>query len=459
MDILYSVIAFILALGVLVTVHEFGHFWVARRLGVKVLTFSVGFGRALWSHRPRGGETEYVIAMIPLGGYVKMLDESEGEVAAHERQRAFNRKPLSTRVAVVVAGPAFNFLFAIVVYACMYMVGVDGLRPIVDGTMSGSAAERAGFRPGDELTSVQGAEVESWQSAAQAIIAASLADRRIEVDVVDADERRQERVIDLGEIVVDDLTRGQFFDRIGFAPARPLLPAIIGRLESGQPAERDGFQIGDRVLEAVGRKVEGWSDWVRIVRERPGETFPVVVERDGAAVTIRLTPDVEQAADGVPFGRIGAGVGDPGDLGGVADRYFVTERYAPWSALWKGAEKTGEITALTLRMIWKMVRLEVSLDNLSGPIGIAEYAGVSAQSGLSRFLEFLGIVSVSLGILNLLPIPLLDGGHLFYYAVEFIRGRPVSETTLMVGQRLGIALLVGLMGFALYNDLARLLGY
>ena len=455
MDILYSVVAFILALGVLVTVHEFGHFWVARRLGVKVLTFSVGFGRAVWSHRPRGGETEYVIAMIPLGGYVRMLDESEGEVAEHERHRAFNRKPLSTRVAVVAAGPAFNFLFAVAAYACMYMVGVDGLRPIVDGTTSGSVAERAGFRSGDELTSVQGAEVESWQSAAQAIIAASLADRRIEVDVVDADKRRQERVIDLGEIVVDDLTRGQFFDRIGLAPARPLLPAVIGHVESGRPAERDGFRTGDRVLEAAGQKVEGWSDWVRIVRERPGETFVVVIERDGATVTIRLTPDVEQAADGSAFGRIGAGVGDPG---GVAEQYFVTERYAPWSALVKGAEKTGEITALTIRMIWKMVRLEVSLDNLSGPIGIAEYAGVSAQSGLSRFLEFLGIVSISLGILNLLPIPLLDGGHLFYYAVEFFRGRPVSETTLFVGQRLGIALLVGLMGLALYNDLARLLG-
>ncbi len=457
MDILYSVIAFVLALGVLVTVHEFGHFWVARRLGVKVLTFSVGFGRALWSHRPRGGETEYVIAMIPLGGYVKMLDEAEGEVAEDERHRAFNRKPLSTRVAVVAAGPAFNFLFAVVAYACMYMVGIDGLRPIVDSTTSGSVAERAGFRSGDELTSVQGDEVESWQSAVQAIIAASLAGRRIEIDVVDADERRQERVIDLGEIVVDDLTRGRFFDRIGFAPARPLIPAVIGYLESGRPAERDGFRAGDRVLEAAGREVEGWADWVRIVRERPGETFPVVVERDGAAVTIRLTPDVEQAADGSAFGRIGAGVGDPGDSD-VADRYFVTERYAPWSALLKGAEKTAEITTLTLRMIWKMVRLEVSLENLSGPVGIAEYAGVSAQSGLSRFLEFLGIVSVSLGILNLLPIPLLDGGHLFYYAVEFFRGRPVSETTLMVGQRLGIALLVGLMGLALYNDLARLLG-
>ena len=455
MDILYSAMAFIVALGVLVTVHEFGHFWVARRLGVKVLTFSVGFGRALWSRRGRGGETEYVIAMIPLGGYVRMLDESEGEVAAHERHRAFNRKPLATRVAVVIAGPAFNFLFAVLAYWCMYMVGVDGLRPIVAGTASGSVAERAGFRPGDELSSVQGAEVESWQSAVQAIIGASLADGRIEVDVVDADDRRQGRVIDLGSIDIDDLTRGRFFDRIGLEPVRPVLPAVIGRLESGRPAERDGLAAGDRVLEAAGREVGSWTDWVRIVRERPGETFVVVVERDGAPVTIRLTPDVEQAADGSRFGRIGARVSETDD---VVDRYFVTERHGPWPALVKGVAKTGEITGLTLRMIWKMVRLEVSLENLSGPIGIAEYAGASARIGLTRFIEFLGIVSVSLGILNLLPIPLLDGGHLLYYAVEFIRGRPVSETSRLAAQRLGIALLVGLMGLAIYNDLARLLG-
>ena len=455
MDILYSAIAFVVALGVLVTVHEFGHFWVARTLGVKVLTFSVGFGRALWSHRSREGETEYVVAMIPLGGYVKMLDESEGDVAEHERHRAFNRQPLPTRIAVVVAGPAFNFLFAILAYWCMYMIGVDGLRPIVAETAPGSVAERAGFQPGDEMESVQGEEVETWQSAVQAIIAASLDDGRIGVEVLDVSHRRQERVIDLGAIGVDDLTRGRFFDRIGLAPAQPVLPAVIGRVEAGRPAQRDGLLPGDRVLEAAGQNVESWPDLVRIVRERPGEMLVVVVERDGARVTIRLTPDVEQAADGSRFGRIGAAVSEPK---GLIDRYFVTERHDPWSAFVKGAAKTGEISELTLRMLWKMVLLEVSLENLSGPIGIAEYAGASARFGLSRFLEFLGIVSVSLGILNLLPIPLLDGGHLLYYTVEFLRGRPVSETFRFVGQRLGIALLVGLMGLALYNDLARLLG-
>ena len=455
MEILYSVIAFVVALGVLVTVHEFGHFWVARTLGIKVLTFSVGFGRALWSRRSGEGETEYVIAMIPLGGYVKMLDESEGDVAEHERHRAFNRQPLSTRVAVVVAGPAFNFLFAILVYWCMYMIGVDGLRPIVAETAPGSVAERAGFQPGDEMESVQGEKVETWQSAVQSIIASSLDERRIEVEVVDASGRRQERAIDLGAIVVDDLTRGRFFQRIGFAPAQPALPSVIGRVEPGRPAQRDGLLPGDRVVQAAGETIGGWSDWVRIVRERPGEMFVVVVERDGAGLEIRLTPDVEQAADGSRFGRIGAGVRQPE---GLIERFYVTERHDPWTALAKGISKTGEISVLTLRMMWKMLLLEVSLENLSGPIGIAEYAGASARFGLSRFLEFLGIVSVSLGILNLLPIPLLDGGHLLYYAVEFLRGRPVSEATRFVGQRLGIALLVGLMGLALYNDLARLLG-
>ena len=455
MDILYSVIAFIVALGVLVTVHEFGHFWVARRLGVKVLTFSVGFGRALWSRRAGADETEYVVAMIPLGGYVKMLDESEGDVAAHERHRAFNRQPLSTKVAVVVAGPVFNFLFAILAYWCMYMIGVDGLRPIVAEIAPGSVAERAGFDAGDEVESVQGEKVETWQSAVQSIIAASLDEGKIGVEVVDASGRRRERVIDLGAIVVDDLTRGRFFDRIGFAPARPVLPAVIGRVESGRPAQRDGLRPGDRVVRAAGEAVAGWSDWVRIVRERPGRTFVVGVERDGAEFEIQLTPDVEEAADGTRFGRIGAGVQAPERL---IERFYVTERYDPWPAFTKGIMKTGEISGLTLRMMWKMLLLEVSLENLSGPIGIAEYAGASARFGLARFLEFLGIVSVSLGILNLLPIPLLDGGHLLYYAVEFLRGRPVPEAARFIGQRLGIALLVGLMGLALYNDLARLLG-
>ena len=455
MDVLYSAIAFVVAIGVLVTVHEFGHFWVARRLGVKVLKFSIGFGRALWSRRHGEDGIEYVVAAIPLGGYVKMLDESEGEVAEHERHRAFNRQPLATRVAVVVAGPAFNFLFAVLAYWCMYMIGVEGLRPTVAEVAPGSVAEQAGFHPGDEIESVQGVKVETWQSAVQSIIAASLDEGRIEIEVVDASGRQRERVVALGAGIVDELTRGRFFQRIGLEPARPAVPAVIGRVESGRPAERDGLRPGDRVVEAAGAAVADWPDWVRIVRERPGETFAVMVERDGARVELRLTPDVEHTADGTRFGRIGAAVHEPE---GLIERFYVTERHGPWPALVKGAAKTADVSMLTLRMLWKMLLLEVSVENLSGPIGIAEYAGTSARIGLARFLEFLGIVSVSLGILNLLPIPLLDGGHLFYYAVEFVRGRPVSEAARFFGQRIGVALLVGLMGLAFYNDLVRLLG-
>ena len=455
MDILYAIVGFIVALGVLVTVHEFGHFWVARRLGIKVLTFSVGFGRALWSRRLGQDETEYVVARIPLGGYVKMLDESEGDVAAHERHRAFNRQPLPTRVAVVVAGPAFNFLFAILAYWCMYMIGVDGLRPVVDEIVPSSIAERAGFQTGDEIESVRDEKVETWQSAVQSIIAASLADGDIRVEVVDASGRQRERTIDPGAIVVDDIARGRFFEQIGFAPAQPVIPAVIGRVEPGRPAHRDGLRPGDRVIRVAGEPIADWSAWVHVVREHPGRTIVVGIERDEAELDIRLTPDVEEAADGTRFGRIGAAVQVPE---GHIEHFYVTERHDPWSGFVKGIVKTGEISELTLRMIWKMLLLEVSLENLSGPIGIAEYAGASARFGLARFLEFLGILSISLGILNLLPIPLLDGGHLLYYAVEFVRGRPVPETVRFVGQRIGVVLLVGLMGLALYNDLARLVG-
>ena len=455
MDILYSVAAFIVAIGVLVTVHEFGHFWVARRLGVKVLKFSVGFGRALWSRRYGVDETEYVLAMIPLGGYVKMLDESEDAVADDERHRAFNRQSLATRVAVVVAGPAFNFIFAILVYWCMYMIGVEGLRPIVADIAPSSVAARAGFHAGDEVQSVQGERVGTWQSVVQAVITAALDTESVRVGVVDTSGATSEHIIDLGGIVVDDLTRGGFFEQIGFAPARLRLPAVIGGVEPGRPAARDGLRAGDRVIQAAGEPVESWADLVRAVREHPGKTLLVVVERSGARLDLVLTPDIARSADGTRFGRIGASVQEPE---GLVERYYVTERHDPWSALVNGVLKTSEISELTLRMMWKMVMLEVSLENLSGPIGIAEYAGASARFGLARFLEFLGIVSVSLGILNLLPIPLLDGGHLLYYAVEFVRRRPVSDATRFFGQRIGIALLVGLMGLALYNDLARLLG-
>jgi regulator of sigma E protease len=454
MQVLVSLLSFIVAIGVLVTVHEFGHFWVARRLGVKVLRFSVGFGRPLFIRRAGPDQTEYVLAAIPLGGYVRMLDESEGEVAEHDRPRAFNRQPLWKRTAVVLAGPIANFLFAVVAYATMFMIGVSGLRAIVGEVHLDSVAARAGLSAGQQIVAVDGRAVGTWESAIQAILGAALERAPAPLEVRGDDGVRRGLSLDLSAISVDDLTRGRFFDTLGFEPLRPSLPARIGTVEAGAAAERAGLAAGDRVLEADGEPVADWGAWVQIVRARPARRFEVIVERDGVHRTLSITPEPTQQGDAT-IGRIGAGVADADHFLG---RYYVTERLGPLQALSRGIVKTGEVTGLTLGMLWRMVLLEVSVENLSGPISIAQYAGVSAQVGLTRFLEFLAIVSVSLGILNLLPVPLLDGGQLLYYLAELVRGRPLSEEAQFVGQRLGIALLVGLMGLAFYNDLARVFG-
>ena len=318
-----------------------------------------------------------------------------------------------------------------------------------------SAAEEAGFRADDEIEAVGGENVASWQSAVASLVTASLDRGRVGIEVVGCIRVRRERILDFERIGVDDLTRGRFFERLGLVPARPTLPAVIGGVEAGEPAERDGIRPGDRVVLAAGAPVESWSHLVHIVRDRPGETFAVVVERGTDRVELVLTPAIRETADGARIGRIGAAVEEPdGQIG----RFYVTERYGPLSAFAKGVERTVEISSLTLRMIWKMVLLEVSLENLSGPIGIAEYAGSSARFGLARFVEFLAIVSVSPGDTQPAAYPSARRGTPVLLRVEFVRGRPVSDETMYVGRHIGIAFLVGLMGLAVYNDLVRLLG-
>jgi regulator of sigma E protease len=454
MQFLYSVASFVLAIGVLVTVHEFGHYWVARRVGVKVLRFSVGFGRPLWLRRAGPDRTEYVIAAIPLGGYVKMLDEAEGDVPPQERHRAFNRQSLARRCAVVVAGPLANFLFAAAAYALTFMIGVSGLKAIVGEVDAGSLAARAGLLPGQQVVAVDGRETRTWEAAVQAILGESLDRAPTRLSVQDPDGTLRDLSLDLSIVGVDDLTRGQFFQTLGLQPGRPSIPARIGSVEPDGAAARGGLRVGDTVLEADGAAVADWSAWVTIVRARPAQPMRVLVERGGVHYTLDITP-VRQVDGDAVYGRIGAGVADA-EL--ALDHYYVTERLLPWQAIARGVLRTVEVTVLSVRMLWRMLLLEVSVENLSGPISIAQYAGVSAQIGLTRFLEFLAIVSVSLGILNLLPVPLLDGGHLLYYLAEAVRGRPLSEAVQFAGQRLGIALLVGLMGLAFYNDLSRLFG-
>jgi regulator of sigma E protease len=452
MSILSSVLWFVIAIGVLVTVHEFGHFWVARRLGVKVLRFSVGFGRPLWRTRAGRDEVEYVIGAIPLGGYVKMLDESEGEVPASEVHRAFNRQSLPVRFAVVSAGPVFNFLFAVIAYWAMFMLGVSGLKPIVGEVAPDSLAAAAGFESGQEIVRIADRETHSWESVIQGIIGGSLSGEPLPVTVDDSSRGTRDLRLDLSAVALDDLTRGQFFDRLGFNPMPPEFQPRMGAIFDGKPADRAGLQKGDLILSVDGTPIKTWHQLVEYLRARPEQKIEVVVERAGQKRRLTLTPAAEKE-NGQTVGKIGAALDED-----VRDQYYAIERYSLIEAFNRAADKTAQVTVLTLRMLWKMVTLEVSVENLSGPISIAQYAGVSAEVGVARFLEFLGIVSISLGIINLLPIPLLDGGHLMYYLIELVQGRPVSEQVQFFAQRLGIAMLVCLMGLAFYNDLARIFG-
>jgi regulator of sigma E protease len=456
MSVLSSVLWFVVAIGVLVTVHEFGHFWVARRLGVKVLRFSLGFGRTLWSRQAGLDQTEYVIAAIPLGGYVKMLDENEGEVAEHERHRAFNRQTLGTRIAIVVAGPAFNFLFAIFAYWLTFVIGIGGLKPIIGEVDPAGTAAASGLGAGQTIVAVDGRETSTWQGVVEAIIGATLKDGTLELQVQESGAPQRGLLLDLQGLGIDDFSRGRLFESLGLTPRRPTIPPVIGEVEAGGPADRGGLRRGDRVLALDGGKIDSWRAFVEFIRAHPEQAVEVQVDRGGVSELLSVQPAAVSDDAGARHGRIGAGVSAPEE---ADDRqYYATLRYSPWTAFSKAVTKTWDMSVLTLRMLWKMVTLQISPKHLSGPISIAQYAGFSAEVGITRFLDFLAIVSISLGILNLLPIPILDGGHLLYYLIESVLGRPVSEEAQFLGQRLGIAMLVGLMGLAFYNDLARIFG-
>ncbi|TXH04141.1 MAG: RIP metalloprotease RseP [Nevskiaceae bacterium] len=446
LELAWSVGGFLVAIGVLVAFHEFGHYWVARRCGVKVLRYSLGFGKPVWTHRAKDG-VEWVVSALPLGGYVKMLDEREGEVPAHERHLAFNTQTVGKRALIVVAGPLFNFLLAIAFYWIVFVVGVEGVKPILAEPPVASAAAKAGLHAGDTILRVGDKDIATWNTLRTELIDRVFDGRPLALDVRGHDGVARHLRLDLAGVRVDP---EYLFDDLGLNAFQPDIPPKLAEVVRGDPADNAGFQAGDLLLSCNGTPLTSWLQWANWLRAHPGEVVKVQVQR--GAQTLTLNVILGRGEHGI--GKFGARVEVPPDLW---QDLRAEDRLAPAEALPAAVRHTGQMSWLTLKMLWRMVLGDVSIRNVSGPIQIAQVAGFSAQVGLVPFLAFMAIVSISLGVLNLLPVPLLDGGHLLYYAVEAVKGSPLSERALEMGQRLGLTFLVALMGLAFYNDIARLL--
>ena len=452
MNIAVTIAAFLVALGVLIVFHELGHYAVARFFDVKVLRFSIGFGRALWTSRRGPDRTEWVIAALPLGGYVKMLDEREGPVAPEEAHRAFNRQGVWRRIAIVAAGPVANFLLAIVFYWMLFIGGVQEAKPIVGAPEAGTPAAAAGVQRGETILKVNGEPMATWQQVRWRLLQLAVEKRPAQLEVVDARQHLTTRTLDLSGFDLEGFESDPLV-RVGVRLDWPDSEPVVGSVLAGEVAERAGLRAGDRIESIDGRGMRLWEDVVKAVRGSPGEEIRLVVLRGSERLDIALRPAVERD-NGKRIGRIGAGAKvDPE----WRRSHFVLVHYGPVDALGKALERTWDTSAFSLKMLGKMVIGEVSWKNLSGPVTIADYAGQSAQLGLGAYIAFLALISISLGVLNLLPIPLLDGGHLLYYVVEIFKGSPVSERVMELGQRVGLTLLLFLMAFAIYNDFNRLL--
>ncbi len=448
-DTFTMVLWFLVSIVILVTIHEFGHFYIARRCGVKVLRFSIGFGKRLWARTDSKG-TEYAISAIPLGGYVKMLDEREGEVPDNQKAFAFNRQSTYSRFAIAAAGPAFNFIFAVVAYAVMYFIGVQGMLPEVGDVEQDSLAYEAGLSEGDVFLQINDKKVYTWEDTSIELIDQGLKTGVVKIRKMDAERDVEDVLLDLSntKILLGD---GSPLEKIGVQPWRLSLEAKLGKFTKDSAAQQQGFMEGDIILSANGNEIKDWSDWVELVRSNPGISMDLLILRNGVEKNMPLVP-LEENFDGEKIGKIGAYPWvDEAEI--EKRRITVQEDIIP--AINKGFSKTLDMSVLTVKLLGKLIPGEASVKNISGPISIAEFAGVSAQLGLATFLSTLAIFSISIGILNLLPVPILDGGHLMYCVIEILKGSPVSESTQLVGQKIGMFMLAGLMTSAFYNDFQR----
>lgn len=451
MELLTTILLTLASLAILVAVHEFGHFWVARRCGVKVLKFSIGFGPALFSWRDRLG-TEYSFAAIPLGGYVKMLDEREGDVPAEELQQAFTQKSVLQRIAVVIAGPLANFILAVVAYWFLYMAGESGYVPIIDEVKAGSVAELAGLEVGQEIVAVDGGATPTWQSLSFRLLdrigdtgAINFSVKYPDSDVVYESQGNISRWLSEQE-------QPDIFGGLGISLYRPAVSPVISEVVPDSPAAAIGLLAGDLILTADGIAMSEWDDWVDYVRARPEQPIALEYERGSELLSATLVPARMLDDKGEAYGRVGVAptwVEMPPEM----VRQFSR---GPLESLGASVQRTADLTVFTLKSIKKMLQGLISPKNLSGPITIAKVAASSAKSGLESYISFLALLSVSLGVLNLLPIPVLDGGHLMFYLIELLAGRPVPEKIQIVGYQLGLFMVMGIMIFALYNDISRL---
>ncbi|MGA9163176.1 MAG: RIP metalloprotease RseP [Thiobacillus sp.] len=449
MSVFHTILWFLVAIGILVVVHEFGHYLAARLAGVKVLRFSVGFGNPLLSRRVGPDQTEWTLSPLPVGGYVKMLDEREGEVPAAEAHRSFNRATVWRRIGIVVAGPLANFLLAIVFYWALFLHGLPAMKPMIGEPPAGTPAAQAGLAAGDEIRRVNGIDTPSFQDVRLTLLRAGVAGGPLTLELADG------RSVQLdARSMQDDNLEQDTLRPLGIVRYDPVIEPVVGTVLPDGAAARAGFQVGDRLLAVDGKAVANWQGWVQLIRQHPGKPLRIEYQRQGQRGVLNVVPDVVDEG-GQRIGKIGAGP----RIDEAAFAALMTEvRYGPVDALWQGVVKTWDMSAFTLEMMGRMALGQVSWKNLSGPLTIADYAGQSAALGWVSFVSFLALVSVSLGVLNLLPIPLLDGGHLMYYVAEVLTGRPVSERAMEIGGRIGMTLLLLLMSFALFNDLQRLLG-